>query len=206
MKSTGVVVVKYVIWLSILAGFMLMDRPQARQLFNQFPQTDSEFALLPPYCKVKMRADKKSPEYRMWDRRLAGGFKHIHHYCAALNELNTADRVVLSHPVSAQELLRDAIKQIAYVEKHADPNFVLMPQMLVTKGKIYLRLKDPGKAVQAFKAAIAKNPRYSGGYIALSDFFRSVGKREEALRVVREGMQQVPASKGLKRRLRELQQ
>ncbi|WJW74450.1 hypothetical protein QVG61_07950 [Thiohalobacter sp. IOR34] len=168
----------------------------------EFPKTEADFSLLPPYCKVKMRQPRQSPEWRMWSRRLAGGFNHIHHYCAALHSINLANRSKRAQ--RRKELLTSAYKDMVYVEEHAARNFVLRPEILVKKGKVLERLGKAGEAVTAYQQAIRLNTKYSPAYIALADYYKSVGKRDLALDIVEKGIEQAPRSKGLRRRLREL--
>jgi len=169
----------------------------------EFPKTDADFALLPPYCAAKMRTERKSPQWSMWNRRLAGGFTHIHHYCAALHTLNQANRI--SNPQRKKELMRSALKNFEYVETHADEDFILRPEISVKKGKLLVRMGRAGEAIAAFQDAIQRKPNYSPAYMALADYYKSVGERDKALAVVRDGLAKAPNSRGLRRRLKELQ-
>ncbi len=185
----------------LFAGVVLLLLAAASRA--EFPKTDADFALLPPYCAAKMRTERKSPQWSMWERRLAGGFNHIHHYCAALHTTNLANRI--SRPQRQKELLNQAVKDMEYVEAHASDDFVLRPEIAVKKGKLLLRLGRSGEAVNAFQDAIRRKPDYSPAYMALADFHKSVGDKDKALAVVREGLARAPNSRGLKRRLKELQ-
>ncbi|WP_297529685.1 tetratricopeptide repeat protein [Thiohalobacter sp.] len=186
---------------AMIAGLgLLLLAPSAQA---EFPKTDADFALLPPYCKAKMRTERKSPQWSMWNRRLAGGFTHIHHYCAALHTLNQANRI--SNPQRKKELMRSALKNFEYVETHADEDFILRPEISVKKGKLLIRMGRANEALNAFQDAIRRKPNYSPAYMALADFYESVGDKDKALAVVREGLAKAPNSRGLRRRLRELQ-
>lgn len=180
-------------------GFFLL----ATSARAEFPKTDADFALLPPYCEVRLRTERRSPQWSMWNRRLAGGFTHIHHYCAALHTLNQANRI--SNPQRKKELMRSALKNFEYVETHADEDFILRPEILVKKGKLLVRMGRASEALAAFQDAIRRKPNYSPAYMALADFYNSVGEKDKALAVVRDGLAKAPNSRGLRRRLKELQ-
>src|SRR5690606_7056054 len=56
------------------------------------PQTDAEFALLPPYCRARI-IEKNGPNYTYWSKKLGGGFIHVHHSCEAYDYMNKARMV-----------------------------------------------------------------------------------------------------------------
>jgi len=89
---------------------------------------------------------------------------------------------------------------------HAAPDFVLLPEIHLNKGRALKRLGEGGKAASEFQKAIALRPDYAPAYAALSDFYSDLGDVEEARRILGDGLRHAPKSKMLKRRLAGLKE
>lgn len=164
----------------------------------EYPKSESDFLGLPPYCKAKLFYGDKSTQHKQWQNRLGfDTFLHVHHYCAALFSMQSA----YTNFDDRNYLLQRALANIAYMEKSDIKSSPLMPEILLKKGKILqMQGRDP-EAIQAFQSSIALNKKYSPAYMAIADYFISVGKYDEALAITEDGLKLVPKSKGLKRRL-----
>lgn len=164
---------------------------------------ESELPLLPPYCKAKLFDKPDSPEYASWEATLGTGFEHTHHYCAGLNFVNRANRTFGNKSDQAQ-LLIQSINEFNYVLKHAPQTYVLMPEILLQKGKALVRLQKKGEAIQEFQNAISLNADYPAAYAALSDQYKDMGNSAEAKKTLQQGLARLPDSKLLLRRLNEI--
>jgi tetratricopeptide (TPR) repeat protein len=80
------------------------------------------------------------------------------------------------------------IGEIGYVESHASSSFVLMPEILVLKGKVMARVGQGPEAIPVYRKAIKLNPKYGWAYKALADLFVSLSNPAEARKVLQEGM------------------
>jgi tetratricopeptide (TPR) repeat protein len=162
-----------------------------------YPQKESDFAALPPYCKARLFDGNKSPQYQKWNQRMGKEtFLHVHHYCAALFTINLAYR----DPAQRDYLLKHALGNIGYMETHAPMSSRLMPEMLVKKGKV-LQMQGRGpEAMMAFHSSINLNKKYSPAYMAIADYYISTEQYDEAMEITEKGLKLVPKSKGLKRR------
>ena len=192
-------------WLRGVGRFVVLILFPAIALPADFPNTDAEFARLPPYCAARSRAEPGSEQWEFWARKLGKGFIHIHHYCAGMNGEYKADLYI--DPKKREGPYRASlVGGDEYMEDKAGYDFVLMPEILVRKGKLLLKLGEPQKAMEAFRKAKDINPRYSWSYMAIADFYRERGLDGKAKEVVEEGLANVPESqaKGLKRRLADL--
>jgi len=185
-----------------LCGFILFAGLGNGGAQAAWPKTDADFALLPAYCKARMQ-NPKSAEYKMWNQRLPGGFLHVHHYCAGLYTTYLANRITDRQKI--RQVLRQVVDEFEYVEKHASQNFILMPEVLVKKGRALERLDRDGEAVNAYRKSIRLNRKYAPAYMALSDFYRSKENLQEARKIAEEGLKQAPSSKGLNRRVKEME-
>jgi hypothetical protein len=105
-----------------------------------YPRTEVDFAVLPPYCWVRFRG-KGTPAAKMWNQKLKGNaFIHIHHYCAALHTMNLVNRT--GKRGRQKYLLQVAIKEMEYVERKAGKELVLRPEIAMKKRIARLRLQN----------------------------------------------------------------
>lgn len=181
-------------------AIILFSAVSAESMATNWPKTESEFALLPPYCKAKMGPGNglKVPEAEIqkWKQALGPGFMHVHHFCAGLNSLNSTS-------VAA---LRVVLKEFEYSQKHSPKDFPLQPKISVEKGKLLLRLNRSAEAVSEFQHAIMLKPNYAPAYAALSDYYAQYDQLiDKAKKTLEEGLKHSPNSKMLKRRLAKLQ-
>ena len=68
----------------------------------------------------------------------------------------------------------------------------------VLLGSISLIKRDPEHALQSFRAAITAQPKNPVGYRALADYYLQQKNAEETLKVVHEGLQQIPNNLSLR--------
>lgn len=171
------------------------------------PPTDAEIALMPPYCAAKYDLDKpgKHVDYRYWIQAIGPSFGDVHHYCDALMHFN---RYYKSRNAEDRKFfLKNALDNINYMFSHAlptQPRDVLLPEMHFTKGKVLLVAGRDFEAAREFLQAIQLKPDYAAPYAALADFYLKIGKKQDALKILEEGLRQVTASRSLVRRYQEL--
>ena len=97
-------------------------------------------------------------------------------------------------------LLESTIPDFEYMEVNAS-NSQLIPEILTQKGKVLLRLDRQGEALASFQKAIKIKKDYAPAYIAIADYYISLGDNKSAREIINEGLKNSPTSKGLKRRL-----
>ena len=171
------------------------------QYLTAYPKTDSDFALLPPYCKARSGRTNKA-DAENWKRRIGQGWVHIHHYCAGLDYINKAN--VAYDSENRIDLLNKALHGFSYMQDRTGSKFILQPEISTQKGRVYLRLNQDGAALQEFHNAIKLNPKYVPAYSELGDYYRDKNKPEEARKILEQGLKHNPKSKALKRRLDKL--
>lgn len=166
------------------------------------PPTDAEIAVLPAYCASRL---KNLPDYGHWVQVLGPSFNDVHHYCEALVHLN---RYYKSHNTEDRKFfLQNTIGNIDYMFSHAlptQPRNVLLPEMHFTKGKVLIIAGRDFEAAREFLQAIQLKPDYTDPYAALADYYSKVGKKQDALKILEEGLRQVPGTRSLARRYQEL--
>jgi len=167
-----------------------------------YPETDTDFSLLPPYCKVKLRSDSKSAEYQAWEKRLGPSFSNVHHYCAGLFTQTIANRMADKNARIHE--LKSAVGEMEYVHVHSYQNFVLLPKIAFDQGEIYEQMDQPIDAMKKFQQSISLNPKNSQPYIALSNLYIKQNNKNEAIAILEQGLKYKPDSKSLRKHLEKI--
>ena len=165
------------------------------------PKTESDFSLLPPYCKARLTTPGSS-QYTIWRKKVGKPFLHIHHYCNGLHTVRIANQTT-DQPNHKKHLLVDAVREFEYVIKRLGRE-PLISEIYTQQGKALLRLDRVSEALNAFQNAIQIKKDYAPAYMAMADLYISQGNNQEALDIVNRGLKYTPKSKGLKRRLDKL--
>ena len=168
--------------------------------------TEAELAVLPTYCVEKLRGSGCDWSCsQKWLPSLGPIIYHLHHYCFALVALGRHYRS--GNPVDRGFFLQEAEDNINYMTRITDPaveNSALMPEIYLTKGKVLTLEHRDAEAANAFLHAIQLKPDYADPYAAMADFYIRIENKQDALRILQEGLHQIPTSKSLARRYQEL--
>jgi len=173
---------------------------------GSFKPTEQELKLLPPYCKpkaVNLNAtvgpyQKYRPLIPKWKKLLGPDYAHLHHYCEALQFLNKS---YLEHDPDKRKFYYSvAISNIEYMERNASKNFVLNPQIAVTKGDILHKMGNNSAAISEYKKAIKYKKNYPSPYAKIFDIYMKLGDKTKAGNALKMGLKYNPNSKMLKRR------
>lgn len=194
-----------------ILAFSLQLQPFTANALEPFGVTESELALMPPYCQAKYGKDRDNQAINDKWRGIYGdqNWGNQHHYCDALKFIVRANRS-LGSKAELSYNLEQAQRGIEHIlASEQTPDWILRPEAHVHLGKLYLRMIRVGKgtegeAVQNFQQAILIQPNYEPAYSALSDFFADKGLKQKALDVIEEGLKHSPDSKRLLRRFKEL--
>lgn len=194
-----------------ILAFSLQLQPFTANALEPFGVTESELALMPPYCQAKYGEDQGNQAINDKWRGIYGdqNWLNQHHYCDALKFIVRANRS-LGSKAELSYNLEQAQRGIEHMlASEQTPDWILRPEAHVHLGKLYLRMirvgkGTEGKAVQNFQQAILIQPNYEPAYSALSDFFADKGLKQKALDVIEEGLKHSPDSKRLLRRFKEL--
>lgn len=169
-----------------------------------FPHTPEEFAKLPPYCAARMKQADDPAAYKAWQSRMHPNcFIHIHHYCAALNDVEHA-MMARTKKERDQYLLDSMAGGFDYMWNQAGASCPMMPEILVSKGKALAMLDKPSEAATSFQRAIQLNQRFIPAYTALADLYKKTGQTDTARRLLEYALRIDPKSVALNRRLAEL--
>ncbi len=160
--------------------------------------TEDEFRSLPQYCKVKMTQPESSPEWQQWHQTLGKDFLHVHHYCAGMNFAARSYR--LPDEKDRIYFRKKAFTNFQYMFEHADATFSLMPDIYMSRGRLYMSGSDATLAMADFKKAAELRPDMASAYLAQADWLVKFKKPDQALVVVTEGLRHAPDSKSLQKR------
>lgn len=160
---------------------------------------------LPSFCKgtqlIRDISGDTTP-YSTYAQKYGSDFKHLHHYCWALNTENKFNR----NPRSSHYwgMLPAAIGDLDYVLKASSPSFVFIPDVHLAKARIYLLQKQKAKAVGSAMEAIASRPDYVRAYTFLSDLYENMGNKADAIKILQSGYSHAPDANPILRRLSRL--
>jgi tetratricopeptide (TPR) repeat protein len=171
--------------------------------------TPTEMALIPPYCRDAQTFGygdayyNTSPNAAKWVGMMGKGFWAIHHYCWALINLGRAERPSTPR-VIVTGLRESAIQDMEYVINHADPDFVLLPELYTKIGNVQLMLKNPTSAHDSFAKARVLKPDYWPAYAGWAEYLQAAGYKAQAREVVANGLAHAPSSRTLRQMFVEL--
>ncbi len=193
---------------TILAG-ALVTSPSVATAGYPDGWTPAEMALAPRYCPDAQGFGygdayyNTSPNASKWVAVMGKGFWAVHHYCWATINLHRAQRP--STPAVIREGLRDAaIRDMQYVIKNTDPDFVLLPEIYTKMAEVQLLLKRETDARNSLAKAREIKPDYWPAYVTWAEHLQAQGQKALARKVDEEGLSQAPSSKTLHKMLIDL--
>ncbi len=173
---------------------------------SEFQITADELKLLPPYCKYLSPGnyDASAVRFRVEGHKLPN--IHAHHFCHGLKEMIRANRAAARNDkYDMKAKLGQALGSFDYVQRYVGPQDPMKPYAILYKGKVLEQLGRTGEAVAEYQNAIKLNPKLAEAYVQLANYFLKAGNREDAKRTLEIGLKHSPTSKGLQRKLADLQ-
>jgi tetratricopeptide (TPR) repeat protein len=158
---------------------------------ESYGPTPEETALLPPYCGGPGGGDWKAilGEARIWNN----------HTCYGINRLN---RYYKSRTAGERNYhLQTALQDFNYSVDHLPQTFPLMPEILYYRGMTHKLRGTPALAMADWQKSISLDKHYVKSIQELADLLaKNLGKPEQALEVVTEGLRDNPGVKSLQQR------
>lgn len=168
-----------------------------------------EVAMLPQFCqhtqlfRDHLPGGNDADKIRTFTALFGPIFNDMHHYCYGLMKVNRA--ILLSRDATTRRFyLNDAVNEYDYVIQRAKPDFLLLPEVLTKKGEALGHLGRGPLAVFEYERAIELKSDYWPPYARLADYYKDSGDIPKARQVLEAGLQAVPDTKALQRRLAEL--
>lgn len=160
----------------------------------------NEFPMLPPYCKAKLSTDPLDD--KTYSGMIGPDWLHIHHYCFALNFTNRFYKT--SNPNDKKHYLSSSLNNHDYMLTHSTPDFWMRPEIHTEKAKQLKAAKRYAESLGEVKKALHINPEYVSAYVVLTDVYRDLNKKSDAISAVEQGLQFGPENKPLQRRYKSL--
>lgn len=173
----------------------------------EMQMTDAEYAMLPDYCKHKaaVSARHQPTPSKHWENELGKGYWAIHHYCWAQVRIARSYRYGISRELRASEL-NTAVNDLNYVIERSQPEMPLLGEILAVKGQVLLRVGNTRAAEESLQESIRIDPASWRAYLYWALHLNQTGRRQEAIKLVNEGLEQVPESRALKDLAKDLKQ
>lgn len=184
--------------------------PDAQAADAKVP-TMAEMRQLPPYCPHtqvisteygrKQSAGAYDAKTKPFVDMYGSDFWHLHHYCFGLvNVLRSFG----ADPKSREFNLSKSIFQFDYVLKRITASSMLRPELHVKRAQSLVLMKRGGEAVGDFKKAISLKADYAPAYAYLSDYYKSSGEKDLALKTLEDGLTKVPSDRSLLKRYADM--
>jgi len=160
--------------------------------------TVGEMALLPEYCVDTQGfgygdqwGGGASPRAPYWVGLMGPGFWAVHHYCWGLIKLRRAMAPAVPD-ILRRGGLGNVIGEFQYVIRNTTPGFLLLPEIYLKMGDVYLLLQNPGAANEAYAAARRIKPDYWPACVNWAEALAKLKLNREAQNHVAECLRQTP--------------
>lgn len=172
---------------------MFMGAVTAQAGEESYGPTQSELAMLPPYCGGPGGQGVDWARYlgqeRVWNNHTCYGINRINRYYSARR---TGEK---------KYHLQLALQDLDYSVNHLSQRFPLMPEILYYRGLVHkLQSNFPG-AMMDWQKSIEMDKRYVRSIVELADLYaQQMKKPAQALELVTDGLRDNPDSKALQNR------
>lgn len=189
--------------LKVILLVMFVLTAYSGSTFANYAISKDEMKLLPPYCKARFEMSEQPQIAERWKSILGPDFINVHHYCQGLNFIK---RAYSSFDANSRRYnLQNAINNFNYMFNHLiNKKFVLLPEIYLNLGKAYLLDGNSKNAILNFSRSIATKKNYTPAYAAMSDLYRNMGNKKQALIYIEKGLAISPRSRILRRRLNDI--
>ncbi len=157
--------------------------------------TAQEIRAMPPYCAGRYARNDNMAEYKRWEAQYGPDFIHTHHLCDGIGLLNNYHKA--RTPQEKRGLLNEVMGNLNYMVQHAKPDFKLMPEVYWYRSRVYHLMDQPGQAVGDLRKAIELDPKQARFYTQAAEYLEKLRQQDEALKLVSEGLRNLPDHKGL---------
>ncbi|MCW5661968.1 MAG: tetratricopeptide repeat protein [Burkholderiaceae bacterium] len=175
--------------------------------FNVSNPTAGEMARLPEYCPYTVgyhRGGPADPVRADWLAKLGPTLAHVHHYCWALLMVHRSQFGGVTPEVRAA-LLRRAISDIHYVLRNGESDFVLLPELFYRLGTYHAALGEWPLAVEFLDRSRESKQDYWPPYVELASVNLQLGRRQQAIDILKEGLRVMPNERQLNEALRRVE-
>lgn len=156
---------------------------------------------LPTYCKDRVDGIA-DPKWNKWRRVFGDMHITMHHYCDAIFSQVKAKTEM--DPGRRRHYVGHVANQMREHSTMCQVGCVLYPDVHTRWGWALAEQGKVAEAIRHYRLSIEAKPDYVRAYAGLSDLYVDIDQPEEAAKVLEEGLQSVPKSKMLKRKLEKI--
>jgi hypothetical protein len=171
--------------------------------------TRGEVARLPEYCRdtqtFEMKGSRDGPteRQRRWVALIGDPFWGLHHYCWALISANRAEQAGLT-PAQRIHLLNSAVADAYYVIDISTREMPLLPEIYLRIAQYHLAMGRVVDSMQHYERSRELKPDYWPAYVGLAELNEKLGRRQQALDALNDGLKVMPDEPRLKEALAKL--
>lgn len=189
-----------VLAMPVLAPAQTVDLGKRRGSFSP-----GELSLLPAFCSdTQGSAGYEGEPGDRWRALMGDAFKHMHHYCRGLRDVNYARMLAGLTSQQRSFLWERSVGEFLYIVSNSPTDLVLLPEVYVRIGESTLELGRLSEAQAAFEQARRLKPQYWPAYTIWADHLVAMKQQQAARGVLEEGLRHAPSSEEIKRRLAQL--
>lgn len=154
--------------------------------------TQSERALLPPYCSATQGTKAyEGSQGDYWRSIFGSDLQHFHHYCRGMRDAILAKTMVLK-PHERKFLWERSINEFNYMIRNCNPRMVLIPEIYLRRAQSQIQLSRIVDAQLSLETAVALKPDYVAAYIVWANWMVDMKLPARAIAVLEAGLHNVP--------------
>jgi len=194
---------KYILYIVIFILFLLSTFTISEARYKiENKEMKVKINLLPKFCLCAgFPVPCSNTKRQKYEEFYGPIFKDIHHFCFGLDKINNAFKK--KNKVKRDFELNSAIKEFDYVLKHPDPKKRVHAAVWTKKGQTLILLEKNIEAEKCFLNAIKIYDSYIPPYIYLSEMQNSIGKTEQACKILKKALIKSPNSKIIQKKVNE---
>ncbi len=142
-------------------------------------------------------------EYNKWAKIVGKDvIRFTHHYCTGLNWINRYNRYYTSQYQGSERdrqfALKAALSEFKFMRGRLNPKHKLYYSMLMREAYVYSEQKNLIAAGKNYKEIFKLKPGYASAYVEYARLLNSVGKTEDAIKILQIGLKKTKGDKAIK--------
>lgn len=122
---------------------------------------------------------------------------HFHHYCAALNHMNSAYSA--KNKEARRYELERVIGETGYVLSHVPADHPLLPPLYTLRGQAQTLGHKHAAAESELRQALAMDPDHLEAIAILAQLYIDTKRQDNAVKLIRHGLEVSPGNKAMRR-------
>ena len=214
MPTSSTMPTFFVAMISLFLAITCSGRAHAF-MFEGKQVSEMDIRALPPVCKLILIERRgahhgggegplanDAPLFSRQGYEMGAKNPHLHHYCWSI--LHKFEYFRARTTVDRDRRYREVISDINYVIENTKPGWPYLHIMFVEQATMMLFHRNFRGSLLTIDKALQLNPNYDRAYAVKSDAYVETGDKKAAIKALQEGLEKVPASPLLRKRLKLL--